>query len=79
MLFELQNKYFDKYYDVAMDTYNNNFFNIKRAKKLMNIGELTLDTKNYLTEFLLAADDEVKRFMYLFYYLLFYYPVKNNL
>lgn len=71
VLFGLKNKYFDKYYNNVIASYNDNFFNIKRAEELMCIGELTADTKNYLTDFLSAADDDIKKFMYLFYYLQF--------
>lgn len=62
---------YEKYYESAMQSYNSEFFSIEHLSALANEGELEEENKREIIEFISVADEDIKRFMWLYYYIQF--------
>ena len=62
---------YEKYYEDAMSSYNAAFFSVEHLSNLADEGELEEENKKQIIEFLYAADENVKKFMWLYYYIQF--------
>ena len=62
---------YEKYFNEAMDSYNADFFSLEHLSALADEGELEAENKRLIIEFINVADDNIKRFMWLYYYIQF--------
>ncbi len=69
--FGITHPLYEKYYESAMQSYNSEFFSIEHLSALANEGELEEENKREIIEFISVADEDIKRFMWLYYYIQF--------
>lgn len=70
-IFGIYNRIYEKYEDAAQKTFDENFFGAEHIASLTAEAELSAENQQALVSFAKNADMDIKRFMWLFYYILF--------
>ncbi len=70
-VYHLKNEYYDKYEKQALQCYNPVFFSSEKILRYGQYGELTKETIVYLINFLNRCDENIKKFMWVNYYIRF--------
>ena len=70
-VYNLKNEYYDKYEQQSLQYYNSDFFSFGKILRYGQYGHLTEDTINYLVDFLSACDENIKKFMWVNYFIRF--------
>ena len=69
--FGIYDKIYQKHEDAALKTYDPEFFSTAHLLKLAKEAQLSEENKKAITDFMEYAGDDIKKFMWLFYYILF--------
>lgn len=71
MLFNLNHPLYEKYEKQALGSYNPDFFSEERIMTLAREAGLCPDNLKLIEEFISCCSDSIKKFMWLYYYILF--------